>query len=60
MRLTHCIGSGNQRWFMDASSRLRPYHAPSKCLDIRNGALIAVGFCRVGCNPHSIDATCTA
>jgi hypothetical protein len=42
IRLSDCTGSGNQRWFMDASSRLRPYHAPAKCLDVRNGALVAV------------------
>lgn len=44
IRLSDCTGSSNQRWFMDASSRLRPFHAPAKCMDIRNGALVAVGF----------------
>lgn len=34
IRLSDCVNGGNQRWFMDSLSRLRPYHAPNKCMDI--------------------------
>jgi hypothetical protein len=50
IRLSDCTGATNQRWFLDALFRLRPYHVSSKCMDIRSastalGAILQIFNC---------------
>lgn len=36
--IADCNTSSQQRWFMDSLNRLRPYSAPSRCLNIVNAS----------------------
>lgn len=44
MQLSTCVaGRNSQRFFMDALKRLRPFHVPGKCLDIKSRSTAPVG-----------------
>jgi hypothetical protein len=51
----HCHGRDNQKWKVDGS-KLRPFHAPDKCLDVvgktKNGAKLVMHSCHGGNNQN--------